>query len=115
MRREDIHIGDTLRVRQWNDLASEFDAEKYPGCIIIHQEDCDLDISFPENMRYLCGQEFTVSRVVRIGRRTYYRSYNNIELKYENDFWRIVAEMLEPFIEEDLEVANDEDIKLLFG
>lgn len=52
MRLEDIHIGDTVRVRQWDDMAAEFGLDR------------DGDIQCPwyflRDMTGFCGQIFEV-------------------------------------------------------
>ena len=53
MRDEDIHIGDVLRIRQWDDMAKEFGVNDY-GSI-------PCRCAFTEDMCYLCGEKFTVS------------------------------------------------------
>ena len=52
MREEDIHIGDKLRIRQWDDMELEF------GLYDTGSIKCRL--SFTEDMRYLCGRPFTI-------------------------------------------------------
>lgn len=118
MRDEDIHIGDVLRVRQWEDMAAEYgttDDENSYFCAI----QVNKYVKFLKKRKYLCGQTFTVSECYDSefdNETKFYCSKEGVEIKdLGRGDWLICAEMLEPIIEEDLEVANDEDIKLLFG
>lgn len=118
MKDEDIHIGDVLRVRQWGDMVSEYGMrgdEDYYYCAI----KLNNDVKFLKKMAHLCGQVFTVSEdydyEFNDTKIKFYRSKEGVEKIKAFGLWLICAEMLEPFIKEDLEVANDEDIKLLFG
>ena len=119
MRDEDIHIGDVLRIRQWEDMVAEYgmttsDEYSYYCATQVRKE-----VRFVKQMKHLCGLNFTVSNVYDVevldNNIKFYRSKENVEGKRDSGVWLICAEMLEPFIEEDFEVASDEDIKLLFG
>ena len=51
---EDIHIGDKVKIRQWDDMKAEFGVEKdYILC----------SFGFLEFMRPLCGMDFEVERI----------------------------------------------------
>lgn len=105
MRDEDIHIGDVLRIRQWDDMANEFGVNA-PGSI-------DCRCCFITSMIYMCGKQFTVSNIYNNCGTTYH-SAEGVEYNYDVA-WNISADMLEPYIEEkEWEVADDEEIKLLF-
>ena len=51
---EDIHIGDMVRFRQWDDMEAEFGVnEDYIPCLF----------GFLEYMRSLCGMDFRVDEI----------------------------------------------------
>ena len=109
MRDEDIHIGDTLRIRSYEDMKSEFGAD----------EDGDIvnnNVYFITSMIKLCGREFTVSDIMigYWGRK--YKSFQGVEERdYRND-WIIVSWMLEPCEDDvEFEIADDNEIALLFS
>lgn len=104
MKDEDIHIGDVLRIRQWDDMVDEFGLNSY-GYI-------ECRGVFVAHMKYLCGKQFTVSSV-EYGD---YHSDERVELNSQGRMmWRITADMLEPIEEDFLEDITDEElIKLLF-
>lgn len=113
MRDEDIHIGDVLRIRQWDDMANEF------GVNALGSIDCRC--CFTTEMIHMCGKQFTVSNIYEDYGETIYNSMEGVEYDLdgiefdEDDTWDISADMLEPYIEEkEWEVADDEEIKLLF-
>ena len=119
MRDEDIHIGDVLRVRQWEDMVNEYgticDEDSYCYAIKVNKS-----VKFLKKMKHLCGQIFTVSKYYDLDfndNNRFYLSKEKVEIENTRAFgvWLICAEMLEPFAEDDFEVANDEDMKLLFG
>lgn len=56
MRAEDIHVGDRVRFRQWDDMLQEF-GHTSSG------EDINTPFVFVEDMRPLCGAEATVVRI----------------------------------------------------
>ena len=99
MREEDIHVGDTLRVRQWNDMQREY------GTLL---GDINSPMPFVTQMQYLCGMTFTVKSVVNGADYTVYHSEDGSE----NDFY-ITADMLEPaFPPEELPNETLPDIDL---
>lgn len=105
MKDEDIHIGDVLRIRQWDDMVDEFGLKP--------SGDIGCGGVFVKNMKCLCGKQFTVSSV-EYGN---YRSDERVEriIGQCRKMWRITADMLEPLEEDFLEDTTDEElIKLLF-
>jgi hypothetical protein len=78
MRIEDIHVGNRVRFRQWDDMAAECGLHS-SGNIMTHYV-------FTAEMRYLCGQEFVVADA--IGPR--------IDLEDHPLYYMISADMLEP-------------------
>ena len=108
MREEDIHIGDRLRVRQWDDMELEFGLY-YTGSI-------KCAFSFTKDMRYLCGRPFTIR--VRDVEHGNYLSEEREEFCHDapEGRWRISADMLEP-IDDPVEIIpfTDDEINLLLG
>lgn len=106
MRDENIHIGDVLRIRQWDDMADEFGVDSYG--------DIPCSSVFTKHMKSLCGKQFTVFSVNKeLG---IYCSDERVEWdgRY-HVMWKITADMLEPLEEDFLEDITDEElIKLLF-
>lgn len=93
MKPEDIHVGDRLRIRMWDDMAEEFGIE--------FDDIRTPDASFTDRMRDLglCGSVFTVSSIYDDNGTTFYRSMEGVEI-VENgwqDHWYIAASMLEPY------------------
>ena len=108
MRDEDIHIGDVLRIRQWDDMANEFGINECG--------DIDCRYCFTTTMIHMCGKQFTVSNIYEDYGETIYNSEEGVEYDVEGDTWDISADMLELYVEEkEWEVADDEDMKLLFA
>lgn len=112
MRDSDIHIGDVLKVRLWEDMAREYGNDEYGNVTM-------PDVyNFMQSMGHLCGRIFTVKSKQNTGRGCMrYYSVENVE-EWENGYaWVITAGMLEPLEYEvdEFEVATDEEIKLLFG
>lgn len=62
MKREDIHIGDVVRIRQYEDMAREFGETK-----ICNTRWVKTTRTFLYIMRYLCGRTFTVSELSPLG------------------------------------------------
>lgn len=113
MKEKDIHVGDILRIRSYEDMVEEYGCDSYG--IIYSDGFCFSDV-----MRELCGRQFTVSE---IGHDewvpgTFFLSKEGIECYGDDDGWHwyIPAWMLEPYEdEEDLECATDDEIMLLFS
>lgn len=111
MRDEDIHIGDTLRIRSYEDMKSEFGADE-EGDILIND-----GVSFiPKHMGYMCGKLFTVSNAEDDDGYGYeYRSLQRVE-GYGDSHWCIKAWMLEPYTDtEEFYIASDEEISSLLS
>lgn len=91
MKLEDIHVGDILKVRGWDDMVSEYGEDSH-GDIRV-----GVGIWFAKPMRYLCGRVFTVNSISRYGT---LHSAEGIEfeadpLNPEDYEWAITASMLE--------------------
>ena len=117
MRDEDIHIGDVLRIRRWCDLGDELGLDENGKIKFYIGSGYDsIPFWFSPNQRYLCGQTFTVNQIKSANGGYFYSSQENVERSRDRrDRYIIVADMLEPFEEDELEIATDEDIKALFG
>lgn len=69
---DSFEVGDVLRVKSWEQLADE-----YP----VVWGDIQMPLcGFNKQMRYMCGREFTVKRIIREGDGfTYLRSEEGLE------------------------------------
>ena len=103
MRHDEIHIGDVLRVRQWDDMVNEFGIDR--------RKKIKSLAGFSEQCKYLCGKQLTVMNIVGVGLETRYLAI--VDGK-DNCTYVFSSDELEPLFDEDWEVANDEEIKLLF-
>ena len=119
MKDGEIHVGDVLRIREWDDMVSEYgkrDSFRDYGVGIL--PDIAIPIKrtrFTTHMKKFCGKVFTVSEI-------YLSGGISVGYKFEdkNDTginrWFICAEMLEPFVEDkEWEIADDNDIELLLS
>lgn len=106
MRDEFIHMGDVLRVREWEDMEAEFGLDEM-GDITPDIEWLSEDFrplmsheSFLKEMRSLCGHTFTVLNICKY--ETLINDYTAEELEFSG--WTIEAWMLEP-------IGSDEEIE----
>lgn len=102
MRDEEIHIGDIVRIREWDDMANEFNIDN-DGDIRIAK-----DLYFTKLMKRLCGKVLTVSSMFREEDRKAGFLFS------EKIGWFICSEMLEPYVEEEYNIATDDEINELF-
>ena len=77
-----IHVGDTIRIRDWDDMESEFG-----------EDNCDITVTgytcFVRRMKKFCGQEFTV-------RGFYSTVAEPICIDFEGrEDWRFIPQMCE--------------------
>ena len=102
MQEKDIHIGDTVQVRQWDDMKDEFGID----------ENGNINLAFPfaQDAIKLCGKHFTVTEIWR-GILYGFVYYGTIEGASNASFF--LADELEPLADEEWEAANDNDIKSL--
>ena len=90
--------GDRCRIREWDDMAREFQVEDYPGVA------CFINTPgfiFTSGMRCLCGREFTVSHIIHEAASwdrsiLTYRSVEGVECSIGPGTLYITADMLEP-------------------
>lgn len=101
MKLEDIHIGDTVRIREWEDMASEFGCNEY-GTI-------ECRFQFVKDMEPLCGKEFVVTGIDRKG----------MVCPDDSDpiwrGWSISADMLEPAPSIEIEPFTDNELESLLS
>lgn len=112
MRDEDIRIGDVVRVRRWSDMKAEYGGGTSGYSIYTRNENGDVTGCFGTWMCFLCGKLFTVDSVCRNN-----NACNAYRFKEDDsgvNVYFLTAEMLEPVIEDELEVADDNEIKALF-
>lgn len=104
MRGEDIHIGDVLLVRQWDDMVREFGTDA-DGCI-------NTRYGFRPDIKDLCGKQFRVTEILD---GVFGKLYEGIILDVsKTEPKHFAPDELEPLSDEEWDVADDEDIKLLF-
>ena len=102
----EIHIGDVLQIRSFEDMKSEFGVGQ-DG--YIHGRH---GVWFGGEMEVLCGNVFTVSEFHDIE----YRSIEGVENCDDGTYWSICAWMLEPYEDNtEMEVADDNQIALLLS
>ena len=111
MKDEDIHVGDVLRIRSFEDMKSEFGVGQ-DG--YIHG---GYGAWFGDEMEALCGNVFTVSELNDGGYGSIeYRSVEGVENCDDGAHWGICAWMLEPYEEDtEWEVADDNQVALLLS
>lgn len=108
MKDEDIHIGDVLYVKEWEEMLQEGYLTDN-GDIRLSPVNSH-EICFTERMKQMCGTSFTVKEAHKIDKVLIYESY-------ENDVYGATAQMLkpDPFENIQFEVATDDDIKMLLN
>ena len=105
MQEKDINIGDILLVRQWDDMVREFgtDANGY----------INTRYGFRPDIKYLCGKQFCVTKILD---GVFGKLYEGIILDLSKTADEYFApDELEPLSDEEWDVADDEEMKLLFG
>lgn len=105
MKDSEICIGDVLRVREWDDLIREFG--------ITEKGYVQSSYGFNESIKYLCGRQVEIK-----GEHDGIcgELYKCIVYGVSNaDEFYFAADELEPLPEEEWDIADDEEIKLLFG
>lgn len=101
MKHTDIHIGDVLKIREWEDMYDEF------GVNGLGNIPCP--VPFTTAMQDLCGKRFTVRYIQK-------NSSQILAEEKEFKFWNISADMLEPFWETDeLDDINDSELIDILG
>lgn len=104
MRDEEVHICDTLRVRDWDDLVREYGVDE--------QGELNRNHFFLPPPKEICGMQFTVTELERDHMGKVY-AYKGLIEGITFPFW-MKASALEPLIDEEWDVATDDDVKELF-
>ena len=106
MREEDIHVGDTVRIRQWNDMQQEYGHPDSDGNIEVGPYGC----YFVHAMRPHCGRIVTIKSIDtdRSGLREQY-TFD----QYCGD-WTYTCNMLEPLAEAP-EIIGEFNLADLYG
>lgn len=86
MRIEDVVVGKTYRIRQWDDMEREF------GLLETGSIKCN-PIRFAKEMKHLCGKKCVVRQKAEE------RVYIDIEDSAESNVWIYTADMIEPIEE----------------
>ena len=95
MRFEDIHVGDVVRIRDWDDMVQEFGIIE--GCI-------KTKPVFSKRMRHLCGRVMTITEAIG--------SRDIITDDIATEPWFLGADMFEP-AQLTLEPFDNDDIRML--
>ena len=98
MKFEDIHVGDVVRIRDWDDMVEEFGYDPVNEVI-------NCRPVFSSRMNCLCGRVMTVTEL--------HGSRNIITDDYAAADWFIGSDMLVPVKETNLEPFDDNDISML--
>lgn len=101
---KDIHIGDVLRIRQWNDMVDKYDTTDYDEDYYYCMIKVNPHIRFWRKMKYICGKTFTVSEIgeIQVGSdkvKVYFSKEGAEDTDFATNYcrpWHICAEMLEP-------------------
>ena len=90
------HIGDVVRIRQWDDMKAQFGVD--------HFGDIQVPYQFTTGMKKFCGREFTVRKTARD---SYACTYQYFFVEPDATCsWS--EEMLEP-VEDECEISFDAD------
>jgi len=82
MKKEDVYIGQKVRIRDWDDMEKEFGLDE--------SGDINCPATFVKDMKYLCGKTAIVKDV---------SSINRIFLEFDNkpvSYWAYSSAMIEP-------------------
>lgn len=85
-----FHVGDVVRIREWDDMAEEFDTGTYDD----GSEYIKCPLSFVSEMRKYCGQEYTIRSIV--GREVFFINHEKLLRRDIGDWWGISVDMIEP-------------------
>lgn len=101
MKYRDIHVGDVLRIRRWEDMEAEFGLDD--------DGEINCPFKFTKNMLPMCGQKFTVMKRDLRERFFSEEGVEKVNLSQWRDYWNISADMLEPWEDEEF-VAPEESL-----
>ena len=95
MKLEDIHVGDVLRIRDWDDMLNEYGPDGFGGIC--------TPKAFAKEMRYLCGKIITIKSINHLGEINSVEGFENSGYcENRRPFnWILGAKMLEPCESED--------------
>ena len=87
---EDIHVGDRVRIREWDDMAAEYGEETAVNRIVPPSEIC-----FVLGMKKYCREEATITKIIPSVSRRYAQIW--LEADYDIDWskWTFTNEMIE--------------------
>lgn len=104
MQDEEIYVGGTFRVRDWNDLVREYGVDKHGNL--------NRNPYFIPPPKAICGMQFTVTEFKMTHTGKVYAYQGLIEgIAFP---FLVKASMLEPLIDEEWDVATDDEINELF-
>lgn len=101
--KHDFHVGDTVLIRQWDDMAREYGVEHDSTSSYIMP--ADSVVGFVEGMRKLCGTEHVIREIVE-------RSGGTFVLFNDPIQWNIMPYMIEP-AGQGIDIDADEYMKTL--
>lgn len=98
----EFKVGDLVRVRDWDDMKSQYGLDDLDGYI-------DCIAGFTEDMRHLCGFEFTILNVEEYadGRFRYDFGYPEFKRWDATRNWYITQDMLERVNDAEDDAEND--------
>lgn len=96
MKIEDIHVGDKVRIRQWDDMKKQF------GITILGSINCNC--KFTEEMLPLCGKTATVRLIIGT---EVLLTFNDCKSIF-TDKWYFSTDMLEPVSKEETIVIKSD-------
>ena len=113
-------VGDAVRIRQWDDMASQYPVSLQNGRI------CAISTPgfwFHEGQKYLCGQQFTIRSIVKFADTHILSSEEGVEgctMSYDGDHfvrknWIITEEMVELCEGEEVVDIDLSELLSLFG
>lgn len=92
-----FNVGDRVVIREWDDMAEEY------GC---NSFTIACNYGFTEDMKYLCGREFTIRALDKYGR---------VEFEEDNE-WHYHIDMIRPAFHKDLNIPSSDLIdNLIFA
>ncbi len=119
MKPEEIRIGETYRVREWDDMAAEFGMWWISG----HQA-VNTPVPLSEAYRWICGNQFTVRQMERLGEKhqsaTLCLSYEGVEVLSRDGgsvcIILVTSEMLEELPTQEIpEISPESLLDFLFN
>lgn len=121
MRHDEVRVGETYRIRGWDDLAAEYGTDNYGTSSM----SIKTTIPFGKMHREKCGERFTIRSMNRGYRQsdphyfTFYLSEEGVEVLGKHpgktEILVITAEMLEPLDEPPVETPRGPIMDFLMG